>query len=269
MSISQSSDVPVLAGGFISLGTVIRPTGWSSSCVACCCCCAIDSSHALPCIAHRTHRHEFSQNQDCVHHWSSLLGNSPTRNAHGNGHEQYVPTSILIYLAIMLCGCARSFIATHLHLPNCAVARLNFSHGDHNGHAATLDRIRQAANNKMRNVAIMLDTKGPEIRSGYFVNDAKKIHLVKGETLVLTTVRLCATIYMENNRDSSTHKPHSRPSTHTILPFNKTGLFLQGRCEKIGLLVRGLGQVGQARQSNLGGRWQSRTDGPEYRRGTG
>jgi pyruvate kinase len=33
----------------------------------------------------------------------------------------------------------------------------------------------------------MLDTKGPEIRSGFFANGASKIELVKGETIVLTT----------------------------------------------------------------------------------
>lgn len=38
----------------------------------------------MPCLA------SHSQHQDCVHRWSSLLGNSPTRNTHGNGHEQYV-----------------------------------------------------------------------------------------------------------------------------------------------------------------------------------
>jgi len=33
----------------------------------------------------------------------------------------------------------------------------------------------------------MLDTKGPEIRTGFFANDASKINLVKGETITLTT----------------------------------------------------------------------------------
>jgi pyruvate kinase len=33
----------------------------------------------------------------------------------------------------------------------------------------------------------MLDTKGPEIRTGFFANDAKKISVVKGETIVLTS----------------------------------------------------------------------------------
>ena len=36
-------------------------------------------------------------------------------------------------------------------------------------------------------IAVMLDTKGPEIRSGFFANDAKKINLVKGENIILTT----------------------------------------------------------------------------------
>ena len=36
-------------------------------------------------------------------------------------------------------------------------------------------------------VAILLDTKGPEIRSGFFANGAKKIELKKGETITLTT----------------------------------------------------------------------------------
>jgi len=68
-----------------------------------------------------------------------------------------------------------------------SVARFNFSHGDHEGHQACLDRLRQAAANKKSNVAVMLDTKGPEIRSGFFADGAKKINLVKGESLVLTT----------------------------------------------------------------------------------
>ena len=67
------------------------------------------------------------------------------------------------------------------------VARFNFSHGDHEAHGACLERLRTAASNKKKHIAVMLDTKGPEIRSGFFANGADKITLVKGETLVLTT----------------------------------------------------------------------------------
>jgi len=67
------------------------------------------------------------------------------------------------------------------------VARLNFSHGDHPTHKRTLDRVREAAKNMNKHVAIMLDTKGPEIRTGFFADDAKKIVLAKGETITLTS----------------------------------------------------------------------------------
>lgn len=67
------------------------------------------------------------------------------------------------------------------------VARFNFSHGDHEGHGACLERLRTAAKNKGVNVAVMLDTKGPEIRSGFFANGVNKINLKKGQVLTLTS----------------------------------------------------------------------------------
>lgn len=47
------------------------------------------------------------------------------------------------------------------------IARLNFSHGDHTAHGATLARLREAmAARPDKPVGVMLDTKGPEIRTG-------------------------------------------------------------------------------------------------------
>jgi len=46
------------------------------------------------------------------------------------------------------------------------VARLNFSHGSHEEHAARLQRIRRLSRELGANVAVMLDTKGIEIRTG-------------------------------------------------------------------------------------------------------
>jgi len=66
-------------------------------------------------------------------------------------------------------------------------ARFNFSHGDHPGHTGVLERLRKVAKQKNRNIAVLMDTKGPEIRTGFFANDAKKIELTKGETLILTS----------------------------------------------------------------------------------
>jgi pyruvate kinase len=69
------------------------------------------------------------------------------------------------------------------------VARLNFSHGDHEGHGSCVDRIREAAKQRPHKpVAILLDTKGPEIRTGFFAEGVgKTISLEKGKPLKLTT----------------------------------------------------------------------------------
>ncbi|WP_432352207.1 pyruvate kinase [Sporosarcina sp. A2] len=45
------------------------------------------------------------------------------------------------------------------------VARLNFSHGDHDEHLQRIKAIRKAAKSKQKTVGILLDTKGPEIRT--------------------------------------------------------------------------------------------------------
>ena len=47
-----------------------------------------------------------------------------------------------------------------------SVARFNFSHGDHEYHLETLNNLRTACVNKGAYVATLLDTKGPEIRTG-------------------------------------------------------------------------------------------------------
>jgi len=69
------------------------------------------------------------------------------------------------------------------------IARLNFSHGDHEMHGKTVAKIRDAA--KLRpgkHVAIMLDTKGPEIRTGFFRDGVgDKIDLKQGQDLKLVT----------------------------------------------------------------------------------
>lgn len=65
------------------------------------------------------------------------------------------------------------------------VARLNFSHGTHEDHGRRMAAIRQAAAEIGKNIAIMLDTKGPEIRLKTFANPP--VFLEKDQRFTLTT----------------------------------------------------------------------------------
>ncbi|KAK5967842.1 Pyruvate kinase L/R, partial [Trichostrongylus colubriformis] len=66
------------------------------------------------------------------------------------------------------------------------IARLNFSHGSHEEHAKTIAMIREAAAGHMDPVAIALDTKGPEIRTG-MLHGGKEVTLNQGDTIYLST----------------------------------------------------------------------------------
>jgi len=65
------------------------------------------------------------------------------------------------------------------------VARLNFSHGLHEEHQVKIDRIKKLRKKLNLPVAILLDTKGPEIRTGKLENNAAE--LISGNEIVLTT----------------------------------------------------------------------------------
>lgn len=65
------------------------------------------------------------------------------------------------------------------------VCRLNFSHGDYAEHGKRIENIRRAAKETGNTIAILLDTKGPEIRTG--VMKEEPVNLIEGNTLVITT----------------------------------------------------------------------------------
>jgi pyruvate kinase len=65
------------------------------------------------------------------------------------------------------------------------VIRLNFSHGDHEEHGKRIAMVKQIREEMGLPVAILMDTKGPEIRIGEFKNG--KVTLVEGQEFVLTT----------------------------------------------------------------------------------
>ena len=65
------------------------------------------------------------------------------------------------------------------------IARLNFSHGTKEEHAARIAMIRRAGEKLDVPVGILLDTKGPEIRTGKMQNNS--VSLKEGGTITLTT----------------------------------------------------------------------------------
>lgn len=65
------------------------------------------------------------------------------------------------------------------------VARFNFSHSDHAYHKANMERVREASRITGIPCALLLDTKGPEIRTGLVPNDGK-VDIREGETFLMT-----------------------------------------------------------------------------------
>ncbi|WP_022940136.1 pyruvate kinase PykF [Psychromonas hadalis] len=66
------------------------------------------------------------------------------------------------------------------------VMRLNFSHGDFNEHGARITTIREICKETGKNVAILLDTKGPEIRTVKLIN-GDDVLLTAGQEFTLST----------------------------------------------------------------------------------
>lgn len=69
------------------------------------------------------------------------------------------------------------------------VARLNFSHGTHESHQKTIDNFKKAREIVGLPCALLLDTKGPEIRICNFENE-EGIILYEGNTFSLTTEKI-------------------------------------------------------------------------------
>ena len=65
------------------------------------------------------------------------------------------------------------------------VARLNFSHGTHEEQLAKIHMIKKVREELDLPIAIMLDTKGPEYRTGTFKNG--KVHINDGDLFTFTT----------------------------------------------------------------------------------
>lgn len=77
-------------------------------------------------------------------------------------------------------------IMKELALNGMDVARFNFSHGDHEEHKHRLEILESVREELGIPIASLLDTKGPEIRTGK-LKDGKKVTLKEGDLYTLTT----------------------------------------------------------------------------------
>lgn len=80
------------------------------------------------------------------------------------------------------------------------VARLNFSHGDHEEHMGRVLEVRKLRDELSLPIALMLDTKGPEIRIGTFAEGS--VMLEKGASFVFTALE----VQGDSGRVSITYK---------------------------------------------------------------
>jgi len=79
------------------------------------------------------------------------------------------------------------------------VTRMNFSHGSHEEHKGRMDLVKKVREKLNKPVAILLDTKGPEIRTGNF--DQPEVLLEEGQKFTITmkdvmgTKEMCTVSY--------------------------------------------------------------------------
>ncbi|MGB6429640.1 MAG: pyruvate kinase, partial [Candidatus Acidiferrales bacterium] len=66
------------------------------------------------------------------------------------------------------------------------VARVNFSHGNHERHAELIGRLRQASAKLQKPIALVADLQGPKIRTGLLV-EGKPVQLRSGQRFTIST----------------------------------------------------------------------------------
>jgi pyruvate kinase len=83
-------------------------------------------------------------------------------------------------------SCSKYDVLRNMVQAGMNVARLNFSHGDYESHGRLLDNARRAEKDLGMPIPIMIDTKGPEIRTGTLAGHVPVV-LKGGDFLVITT----------------------------------------------------------------------------------
>ena len=131
-------------------------------------------------------------------------------------------------------------------------SRHNFSHGDHAEHKIRMDLVKELRVELNKHIAIILDTKGPEIRTGNFA--AGKVELMEGAIFtvvcgeeVVGDETTCSVTYSKLNEDV-------KPNDVILIDDGLVGLVVQEvKGNKIKCIVANTGMVGNHKGVNVPG----------------
>ena len=130
------------------------------------------------------------------------------------------------------------------------IARFNFSHGDHAYHRESMKMVREASLQTGIPVALLLDTKGPEIRTGQMKDD-RTVQLLSGNHLIITTEDVegteeCISISYKN-------LPHEiTPGKHIYIADGVIDLEVETvQGNRINCLIRQGGMIGSRKNVNV------------------
>ena len=130
------------------------------------------------------------------------------------------------------------------------VARFNFSHGDHEEQKARFDLLKSVRDEMKKPIAILLDTKGPEIRTGLLENGGKVV-LKEGEEFILTSKEIKGNEKMVYQTYSQLAKD-VKPGNTILIDDGLIGLEVKEiRGGDIVCTVRNGGELGQRKGINV------------------
>ncbi len=133
------------------------------------------------------------------------------------------------------------------------VMRLNFSHGDFDEHGARIARLREVMAATGKRIAILLDTKGPEIRT-VKLRDGQDIMLKAGQEFTLTTD---TSVLGDNTRVAVTYAGLTKdlkPGDTVLLDDGLIELIVKEvKAQEIICEVRNNGELGENKGVNLPG----------------
>ncbi len=130
------------------------------------------------------------------------------------------------------------------------IARFNFSHGDHEEQKARFDLLKSVRDEMKKRIAILLDTKGPEIRTGLLENGGKVV-LKEGEEFILTSKEIKGNEKMVYQTYSQLAKD-VKPGNTILIDDGLIGLEVKEiRGGDIVCTVRNGGELGQRKGINV------------------